>query len=61
MTRLDTRKCVKFGRFSCRSTISIPGFMQKAPSPMNAHTRSSGCASAKPEANMVDRLIDASR
>ena len=41
--------------------ISMPGFMAKAPSPMNAQIFRSGWASAKPEANMVDRLIEASR
>ena len=44
-----------------RSTISMPGFMQNAPSPMKAQIFSSGRASARPEANMVERLIEASR
>ena len=39
----------------------MPGFMQKAPSPMNAQTRFFGSAAASPEANMVERLIEASR
>src|SRR5215831_18447921 len=46
--------CVRFGRFICRSTISMPGFMQNAPSPMKAQILSSGRASASPDANMVE-------
>ena len=53
--------CVRFGRFICRSTISMPGFMQNAPSPMKAQIFNSGRASARPDANIVDRLIEASR
>ena len=52
---------MRLGRFISRSTISMPGFMQKAPSPMKAQTFCSGLASANPDANIVDRLIDASR
>ena len=35
--------------------------MQNAPSPMKAQTRFCGSAAAMPEANMVERLIEASR
>jgi hypothetical protein len=44
-----------------RSTISMPGFMQNAPSPLNAQTSASGMPSAMPAANRLAMLIEASR
>jgi hypothetical protein len=39
----------------------MPGFMQNAPSPLNATTVRSGAPIAMPAANSEARLIDASR
>ena len=54
-------KCLRLGRSIWRSTISMPGFMQNAPSPLNVHTVLSGTPWARPAANIDVRLMDASR
>src|ERR1041384_1595745 len=59
--RLETRKCFKLGRLRSRSTISMPGFMTKAPSPINTHTGSFGAPMAMPAPNIEIMLIEAPR